>query len=110
MRRLVRTSFERFVPGVAATTCNQAAWSLDTVWGSSAVWSTPIAWGSDVVWESAGDVWAEHIVWGTNYVGTSTDGQHIVWGTADQPSTTVWSDLSDSAEIGGASIDPNGVS
>ena len=65
-------------------------------------------WGSDVVWESVGEVWADHVVWGTNYVGTSTDGEHIVWGTAEQPSTTLWGNLSDSAEIGSASTDPVG--
>jgi hypothetical protein len=62
-------------------------------------------WGNDIVWGPArSGTWAAHIVWGTNFVGTSTDGQHIVWGTADQPATTVWGNLADSSTTGATSV------
>jgi hypothetical protein len=45
------------------------------------------------VW-SAGIDWASNVVWGTNLVGTTIGDQTFSWGYVEDPSRTVWGDLS----------------
>jgi serine protease AprX len=72
---------------------NRLAWTSAIDWGQPIAWGAGVLPGQSFVW-SAGIDWASNVVWGTNLVGTTIGDQTFSWGYVEDPSRTVWGDLS----------------